>query len=246
LTSFTVSYQPPTGSPLLPSYGPTADTGLAQSQNSGSTYETLIDLGAGQIIGTFDKSKLRNQFVQTGEILFDPDDTYAGGPQAPTLQTPTEVTIAGQPFVEITWQQLRPDLITSYTVQYAIENPTGAQVPATAPYTIQLPVTDEFTADEGVFDVTAQVQLTATSSGFPFPDQYNATSGGLYTFNAAQAGDTVVITIRQAFQNLEIVNSGNVQTIYVPLAAGRTYFFQVQATGLDGTSGFSNIQQITI
>jgi Ice-binding-like len=245
-TYFLVSYQPPTGSALLPSYGPTADTGLAQSQNSGSTFETLIDLGAGQIIGTFDKSKLRNQFVETGEIMFDPDDTYAGGPAPPALLVPTEITIAGQPFVEITWQQNRPDLINSYTVQYAVENPIGAQVPATAPFTFQLPPTDEFTADEGVFDTTANFQLQVTSSTFPFPGQYNATSAGLYTFNPAQAGDTVVITIRQAFQNLEIVNSGNVQTIYVPLSPGRTYFFQVQATGLDGTSGFSNIQQITI
>jgi hypothetical protein len=245
-TSFSISYQPPTGSALLPSYGPETDTGLAQSQNSGSTYETLIDLGASQIIGTFDKSKLRNQFVETGEILFDPDDTYAGGPTAPTLLLPTEIIIAGQPFVQITWQQLRPDLITSYTVQYAIENPVGTNIPATAPYTFQLPVTDEFTADEGVFDVTANLQLVETSSSFPFPGQYNVTSTGLYTFSPSQAGDTVVITIRQAFQNLEIVNSGNVQTIYVPLNPGRTYFFQVQASGLDGTSGFSNIQQITI
>jgi Ice-binding-like len=244
-TSFTVSYEPPAGSALLPSYGPATDTGLAQSQNSGSTYETLLDLGAGQIIGTFDKSKLRNQFVETGEILFDPDDIYAGGPAAPVLLVPTEVIIAGQPFVQITWQQTRPDLINSYTVQYAVENPVGAQVPATAPYTFQVPITDEFTADEGVFDVTQQLQLQMTNSAFPFPGQYNVMAG-LYTFNAAQAGHTVVITIQQAFQNLEIVNSGNVQTIYVPLAAGRTYFFQVQASGLDGTSGFSNVQQITI
>jgi hypothetical protein len=245
-TYFLVSYQPNAGSALLPSYGPTADTGLAQSQNSGSTYETLIDLSAGQIIGTFDKSKLRNQFVETGEILFEPDDTYAGGPAAPVLSVPTEITIAGQPFVEITWAQNRPDLITSYTVQYAIENPQATTVPATAPYTFQAPITDEFTADEGVYDVTQGFALTATSDPFPAPGQYNVTSSGFYTFSASQAGHSMIITIRQAFQNLEIVNSGNVQTIYVPLAVGRTYFFQVQASGLDGTSGFSNIQQITI
>jgi hypothetical protein len=245
-SSFTVSYAPPVGSPLLPNYGPTADTGLAQSQNSGLTFETLIDLGAGQIIGTFDKSKLKNQFVETGEILFEPDDTYAGGPAAPVLLTPTTVVFGALTQIQLTWQQQRPDLINQYIVQYAIENPAAAIVPATAPYTFQAPITAEFTADEGVFDVDQNLQLVSTSSPDPFPGQYNATSSGLYTFNAAQAGHNVVITIRQTFQNLEIVNSGNVQTIYVPLPPGRTYFFQVQATGLDGTSSFSNIQQITI
>jgi hypothetical protein len=245
-TSFTVSYQPPAGSPLLPSYGPTADTGLAQSQNSGSTYETLINLPTGSIIGTFDKSKLRNQFVETGEILFDPDDTYAGGPAAPVLLVPTTINFGGQTNINLVWQQNRPDLITSYTVQYAIESPVATTVPLTGPFTFQAPITDEFTADEGVFDVTANVTLVQTSSAFPFPGQYNVTSSGFYTFSPSQAGDSLVISIRQAFQNLEIVNSGNVQNIYVPLPPGRTYFFQVQATGLDGTSGFSNIEQITI
>jgi hypothetical protein len=233
-------------------YGPTGETvvgnslPLAQSQNSGSTYETLIDLAANQIIGTFDKSKLKNQFVETGEILFDPDSTYAGGPTPPQLLIPRETFIGGQPFVQISWQQNRPDLITSYTVQYAVENPIATTVPATAPYTFQSPALDQFTADEGVFDVTQGFALTSVASLTPFPGQYNVTSQGFYTFNAAQAGHNLVLTIREGFQNLETVNSGNVQTIYVPLPAGRTYFFQVQASGLDGTSGFSNIQSITI
>lgn len=246
-TQFLASLDPVSvGLPTNTTYGPTADSGLAQSQNSGSTFETLIDLGANQIIGTFDKSKLRNQFVATGEIMFDPDDTYAGAPAPPNLLVPTTVVFGGQVNINLTWQQGRPDLINSYTVQYAVENPFADTVPLTAPYTVQLPAIDEFTADEGVFDTTTVAPLTRTASDVPFPDQYNVTDAGVYTFNAAQAGHGVVLTIRQAFQNLQIVNAGNVQSIFVPLAPGRTYFFRVQATGLDGTSGFSNVQQITI
>jgi hypothetical protein len=227
-------------------YASTPDTGLAQSQFSGNTYETLIDLTQQQIIGTFDKSKLRNQFVETGEIMFDPDDPYAGGPTPPQMLLPVQATLGGSPFVKLSWLELRPDLMTSYTVQSATESTLSATVPASAPFTFLVPATSEFTADEGVVDTVLGIPLTRTDSPVPFPGQYNVTSAGLYTFHAAQAGDGLVITIRGAFNNLEIVNNGAVQTIYVSLPPGQTYFFQVQATGVDGTSGFSNVQQITI
>jgi len=220
---------------------------LAQSQNSGSTFETLIDLAASQIVGTFDKSKLKNQFVETGEILFDPDSTYAGGPTPPVLLPPALVTFGMLTQINLQWQQNRPDLITSYTVQYAIENPYAATVPSSAPYTVVVPPAQQFTGDEGVFDTNINAYLQATGQTSPLAGQYYVDeSTGTYTFNQSAAGHAIVITIRQAFQNLQIVNSGNVESIYVPLPLGRTYFFQVQASGLDGTSGFSNIESITI
>lgn len=220
---------------------------LAQSQTSGSTYETLIDLAANQIVGTFDKSKLKNQFVETGEILFDPDSTYSGGPTPPVVLPPTTQVFGGLEQINLQWQQNRPDLINSYLVQYAVENPVALTVPAVAPYTFQIPTIDQFTADEGVFDTVNNVALQRTSQTSPLSGQYFVDeTTGTYTFNSSAAGNGMVITIRQAFQNLQIVNSGNVESIFFPLPLGRTYFFQVQATGLDGTSGFSNIVSITI
>ena len=233
-------------------YGPMSETlvgnaqPLAQSQNSGTTYETLIDLAASQIVGTFDKSKLKNQFVQTGEILFDPDSTYAGGPTPPVLLPPTTVVFGGLTQINLQWQQNRPDLINSYLVQFAVENPYATLIPS-APYVVVVPAAQQFTGDEGVFDTTLNAFLHRTGQTSPLTGQYYVNeSTGTYTFNQAQAGDSIIITIRQVFQNLQIVNSGNVESIYFPLPLGRTYFFQVQATGLDGTSGFSNIVSITI
>jgi len=245
-TAFIASFDPASlGLPAI--YGPTSDTGIAQSQNSGSTYETLIDLAANQIIGTFDKSKLRNQFVETGEIMFDPDDAYSGGPAPPELLQPITVNFGGLPNIVITWQQQRPDLINSYTVQFAIENPFAASVPAAAPYTFQVPVGDQFTADAGVLDTTVNAPLARTIATDPLTGQYHVDeSTRIYTFNQAQAGHSLAITVRQGFQTLQIVNSGNQQTVYEPLPTGRTYFFRVQAIGLDGTSGFSNVESITI
>ena len=98
-----------------------------------------------------------------------------------------------------------------------------------------------------MFDTVTNAPLQRTGQTSPLGGQYYVDeTTGTYTFNMNAAGHGMVITIRQAFQNLQIVNSGNVESIFVPLPIGRTYFFQVQATGLDGTSGFSNIESITI
>lgn len=245
-TAFLASLDPASLS-ISPPYGPTADTGLAQSQTSGDTFETLIDLNSNQIVGTFDKSKLRNQFVETGEILFDPADTYSGGPTPPVLAAPTSAPFGGQANVNLAWQQQRSDLISSYTVQFAVENPVSTTVPAAPPYQFQVPPIEEFTADEGVLDTVTLAPLARTFATSPLTGQYFVDeSTGTYTFNIAQSGHAMVITIRQAFQNLQIVNSGNAQSLTVALPVGRTYFFQVQASGLDGSSGFSNIQSITV
>jgi len=106
------------------SYVSTPDTGLAVSQNSGTTYETLINLGQGRIIGTWDKSKLINQFVNSGEILFDPDSTYAGRLIPPILLPPTLTITNNVGLVTITWVQERSDLCTGYVVEYSFDNLT--------------------------------------------------------------------------------------------------------------------------
>jgi hypothetical protein len=393
------------------SYGPTSEVaGFAEAQTSGTTYETLVDLSQGQIIGTWDKSKLRNQFVQSGEILFEPDTTYAGAPIPPVLLTPSSSVQSGKTFVTLTWEQERPDLITSYIVSYAIETLINSVVPSTAPYTVQVPVAFTFTADEGATDSASPISITSaqinsgfgngfglafgspdaitftgnnnftvgqgvtisgltglpvligqtlpvltatgtgfvssfthaayglpntvasvnitsniltittgtnhtflpgtqvslsglttatflngqtvsivstpaankftasfthidyptaadtgtivdadTGSGFAFTNtslvsvigtpqagQYTVTPNGLYTFNAAQAGHSVTISIRQSFNTLQNVASGATQSITVPLAAAQTYFFEVEAFGLDGASGESNIVSISL
>jgi hypothetical protein len=96
-----------------------ADTGIATALTEGTTYETLIDLPHSQIIGTWDASKLINQFVNTGEILFEPQSTYSGSPQAPVLAPPTSVLVAAGTQVTISWTQERSDLIQSYDVEYS-------------------------------------------------------------------------------------------------------------------------------
>ncbi len=100
------------------------DTGMAVGQNDGNTYETLIDLAHGQIIGTWDSSKLINQFVNTGEILFNPNSAYSGAPLPPVQNVPVpHVTITGTN-VTVSWTQFRPDLVLSYTVQYSTDGIT--------------------------------------------------------------------------------------------------------------------------
>jgi hypothetical protein len=89
--------------------------------DSGKTYETLLDLSQNAIIGTWDKSKLVNQFVTTGEILFQPEDTYSGKPLSPALNPPTDngpsPLMVGFELVGISWVQVRPDLCSGYVVQ---------------------------------------------------------------------------------------------------------------------------------
>lgn len=227
-------------------YATAADTGLAQAQTSGNTYETLIDLSQQQIIGTFDKSKLRNQFVQTGEIMFDPDDTYSGGPAAPTLNPITTTTLGGNTNIVLSWGMIRPDLITSYTVEIALTVQVPTTIPQVAPFQFTVPANFEFTGDVAVFDGTRNSMLQATNQPSPLTGQYNATSAGVYTFSPFNAGDNVALTVRQAFNTFQVVNEGSVQSILASLPPAATYFFRVQATGLDGTSGFSNIQSITL
>jgi hypothetical protein len=149
-----------------------SETGTATATNDGQTYETLISLSQGQIISTWNSSKLKNQFVNTGEILFDPNSQYTGYPLPPANVTATSQLTVGGIVVTVSWIQQRPDLVSSYNVQYSI-------------------------------------------------DGIN-------------------------FSPLQIVGSGSIQSISVQLAVGFTYYFQVQAFSLDGTSNFSTVTSITI
>jgi hypothetical protein len=97
-------------------YATASDTGTISAP--GKSYETLIDLAHGQIIGTWDASNVRNSFVNTGEILFEPISNYSGRTQFPT-QLP--ITLTGN-VATLTWTHPRPDLITSYNVQYSTDD----------------------------------------------------------------------------------------------------------------------------
>jgi hypothetical protein len=105
-------------------YPTTTEGSDAIASTGGSTYETLIDLSHGQIIGTWDATKLRNQFVTTGEILFEPNDTYAGRPAAPVMNSVVNAGAASQPgYVNlgISWDADRPDLIQSYHLETSFD-----------------------------------------------------------------------------------------------------------------------------
>ncbi len=96
------------------------ETGTATATNQGTTYETLVSLANNQITGTWDASKTRNQYVETGEILFELESSYVGRPQAPT----NVVLSAVGTTVTITWVQERPDLVSSYNVEFSTNGGT--------------------------------------------------------------------------------------------------------------------------
>jgi hypothetical protein len=118
-TQFVISY-------LHTDYAAMAEPAGATATTGGKTYETLIDLSHGQIIGTWDASKLKNQFVSTGEILFEPNDTYAGVPSAPVMANAVNkgLTTGRVGFVNmlLSWTADRPDLITSYNLELSFDN----------------------------------------------------------------------------------------------------------------------------
>lgn len=116
-TQFVTSLQTPNLNTIAAPAG-----ALATALNDGKTYETLIDLTHSQIIGTWDASKLRNQFVNTGEILFEPDSSYSGRPLPPVQGVPIVTQTANGPTITIVWTEKRPDLVSGYNIEYAVEN----------------------------------------------------------------------------------------------------------------------------
>jgi hypothetical protein len=114
-----------------------AETGIATATNDGQTYETLISLSNGVIIGTWNSSKLKNQFVNTGEILFDPNSQYTGYPLPPANVTATSQLTAQGTIVTISWAQQRPDLVSSYNVQYGVDGITFSPLQSVGSGSIQ-------------------------------------------------------------------------------------------------------------
>jgi len=101
----------------------------------GSTYETLVNLSQGRIVGTWDKSRLVNQYVTSGEILFEPEDAYSGKPLAPILGTPTDgganPLMPNLERVNLGWTQTRPDLCSGYVIQSSTDGGATWQLAAT-------------------------------------------------------------------------------------------------------------------
>jgi hypothetical protein len=91
---------------------------LGTLDSQGRTYETLIDLAHRQVLGTWDASKLKNQFVTTGEILFETQSTYVGAPQAPVL---SPAVVNSNFSVNLKWTTERPDLVSSYQIQMSTD-----------------------------------------------------------------------------------------------------------------------------
>ena len=91
---------------------------LGTLDETGHTYETLIDLPRRVVIGTWDASKLKNQFVTTGEILFEAESTYVGLPLAPVMGP---VLANSDGTATLSWVTERPDLATSYQVQMSTD-----------------------------------------------------------------------------------------------------------------------------
>jgi hypothetical protein len=105
---------------------------LGTVDTNGYTYETLIDLSQGRIIGTWDRSQLVNQRVTSGEVLFQAASSYSGSPVPPTLSpavnkgpNPLQPNLE---LVQLTWAQVRPDLCSGYVVEVSLDG--GATWPS--------------------------------------------------------------------------------------------------------------------
>jgi hypothetical protein len=108
---------------------------LGTVDSNGDTYETLIDLSQGRIIGTWDKSQLVNQYVVSGEVLFQPSAAYSGRPVSPTLSPLTDKGANHlQPELELVgleWAQVRPDLCSGYVVEESTDSGATWQLAST-------------------------------------------------------------------------------------------------------------------
>jgi len=201
-TSFTAAFGYPGTLPTTV----TATSSLATALNDGKTYETLIDLPYAQIIGTWDASKLRNQFVNTGEILFEPNSAYSGRPVPPVLNAPT----ASGGKLTLTWTQNRPDLVTGYSIEYAVR-PTASFI---------LGVGKQYTAPNFGSDVgvTESVQITQIQI-----------SGGTLTVtcnNSYTAGTPVTLN---GLANASFLNGQTVTVL--PTGLSSTQFTAVSTHG---------------
>lgn len=162
----------------------TSSNGQAISDTDGTTYETLIDLPHGQIIGTWDSSKLRNQYVNTGEILFEPDSTYSGHPIPPVQHPPSSLLTPNGTQVTIIWTQERPDLVTSYGVEYSQIITDNTMVPVSLQ--VQAPNSGLFGQDLGVVDVSGFGTITAvqiTSNVLTVTAANNFSAGNIVTIS---------------------------------------------------------------
>ena len=121
-----------------------------------TTYESLINLNQNKVLGVWDAFNLKNQFVTTGEILFDPISPYSGYPIAPVQNVPVVSYASTIPQVTISWEQERPDLMSSYNVEYAVQSICNTVVDSSLQYNN----TPNFNADLGVVDNYSTATIT--------------------------------------------------------------------------------------
>jgi hypothetical protein len=93
---------------------------VGTTDSEGNSYETEIQIANRTVISVWDSSLIRNQSVESGQILFQPVDSYSGFPMPPVLETPTYVSDQ----IVLTWTQPRPDLLTGYLVM--LQTSTGS------------------------------------------------------------------------------------------------------------------------
>lgn len=154
---------------------------LGTVDNNGQSYETLIDLTHGTILGNWDKSKLINQFVNSGEFLFGSVNTYSGRPQAPFLEPP--FVLGG--LIYLAWLVTNPQLLTGYEIYWSTDSGTTFNLLQTvnsgaiqvAPLSLALSGTYQFkirsTSSDG-FSNFSNIQVYPTTlTGFGFNFGFN-------------------------------------------------------------------------
>ena len=194
---------------------------LGTLDSEGRTYETLIDLTHRLVIGTWDASKLKNQYVTTGEILFEQESSYVGLPVAPAMQTPI---INPDNSITLEWTTERPDLVSSYQLQSSGAN--GAFAPLAY---IGAGIVQAYTTTPLAPGVTYGFQVRSGS-----PDGYSPFSAPVYAYigtplpPAAQqiirvsgpAGGPFVVT---ATWNQNLPGPSVVSSYTVQMATGTLY-----------------------
>jgi hypothetical protein len=228
----------------------------------------LIDLTHRIVLGTWDASKLKNQYVTTGEILFEAQSTYVGLPLAPTI---TDTVLNADNSVTITWTAERPDLISNYQIQLSTDNgPYGlltyigsgiVQIYKTAPlltghtYSFQI----RSGGADGFSNYSVPVAVYLGTAFPPLPNQPVNVSGsstgpfqviitwGQFNPNIPPVdGYIVQMSVDgAAFTTVSTIITGALQSFTAgPLAAGHVYSFQISATYNGVQTPYSNLVSV--
>lgn len=208
---------------------------LGTLDSTGHTFESLIDLVHRRVLGTWDASKLRNQYVTTGEILFESESSYVGLPIPPVVSIPI---VATDNSVTFTWTVERPDLVNSYQIQQSLDGGPFTNLSFIGSGIVQFFTTTPLTpghtysfrvSSAGPDGVSAFSTPVSAYIGTPFPPVIQPIQGV-----SGPAAGPFVVTVgwTQNSPNAAIVSSYTVQM-------NTTTTFPAEAHSIPGSTPFT-------